>query len=51
MSSALFIWSVLGLQALAGLQCAYERNDAAAVMMAAGVLAQVSALMSLGRVA
>lgn len=48
MTSAHFIWIVLILQACAGLYCVYEHHFAAAVMMAAGVLAQVSALMTLG---
>jgi membrane protein YdbS with pleckstrin-like domain len=49
MTSALFISIILILQLLAGLFCVYEHNFAAAVMMAAGVLAQVSVLMTLGQ--
>jgi hypothetical protein len=48
MSSAWFIWAVLLLQAVGGGYCVIERNHVAALLMAAGVLAQVAALMSRG---
>lgn len=50
MTSSYFIWAVLSLQAAAGIYCLYEREFPAIAVMAAGVLAQVSALMTLGRV-
>lgn len=49
MNGAWFIWAVLLLQAVGGGYCVVERDNVAALLMAAGVLAQIAALMSRGQ--